>query len=80
VESTDCVVKLKDADMYAMYTVSVTQGSNTATSWDHNGYQLTDTVVNLLAECEYGYTVLASHEIKFDAVEDAVRFKLLYQS
>ena len=79
-ESTDCVVKIKDTDMYTMYTVSVTLGSNVANSWDRNGYQLTNTVVNLLAECEHGYTVLPSYEIKFDAIEDAVRFKLLYQS
>ena len=79
-ESTDCVVKLKDADMYTMYMISVEPGSNTANSWNHNGYHLTDTVINLLAECEHSYTVLASHEIKFEAVEDAVRFKLLYQS
>ena len=79
-ESTGYVVKLKDSDMYTMYMVSVEPGSNTANSWNHNGYHLTDNVVTLLAECENSYTVLPSYEIKFESVEDAVRFKLLYQS
>ena len=79
-ESTECVVKLKNTDMYIMYIVTVDPDNNVANGWDRKGYQLSDAVVNLLIECEHSYTVLDSHEIKFDAVEDAVRFKLLYQS
>ena len=79
-ESADHVVKLKDADIYTMYIVTVNPDGHVANGWNHNGYRLADAVVDLLAECEHSYTVLSSREIKFDAVEDAVRFKLLYQS
>ncbi len=79
-ESTDCVVKLKDVDMYIFYTVTVNFDGSTANGWNKNGYKLADDVVTLLSECKHGYTVLDSHEIDFESVEDAVRFKLMYQS
>lgn len=79
-ESTDCVVKLRDSDMYVAYTVSFDFDTTTSSNWQKHSHKLTDNVKILLSECTHSYTVLDSHEIEFESVEDAVRFKLLYHS
>ncbi len=79
-ESTDCVVKLRDSDMYVAYTVSFDFNTTTLANWQKHSHKLTDNVTILLSECTHRYTVLDSYEIEFESVEDAVRFKLLYHS
>lgn len=72
-------VKLKDNDMYMVFTVTVDPKKLTkATEWGPAGFSLSESVEALLKDCKHGYRVCESHEIEFESVEDAVLFNLVY--
>ena len=67
--------------MYMVFTVTVdTYIPTKATDWSSASFSLAEPVDALLKDCEHGYKLHDTHEIEFESVEDAVRFKLLYQS
>lgn len=69
-------VKIRDNDLYFVFTTTIE--NSVSTSWKRHGHKLKEPVLSLLAECEKGYAVLDSFEIEFESVEDAVRFRLVY--
>lgn len=72
-------VKLRDNDMYMVFTVTVDPKEPTkAVSWGAGGFSLAESVEELLKDCERGYRVCETHEIEFESVEDAVHFNLVY--
>ncbi len=72
-------VKLKDNDMYMVFTVTVDPDNPTnTTNWSTASFSLAEPVEALLKDCEHGYTVRDTHEIEFESVEDAVHFNLVY--